>query len=90
MTAVLRQKLIILDMYIREDGRLKISNLFPPSEARERRKFHLKEAEEKKNGENEIRNQWNSKQENNREKSIKPKAVSLEKKSIKMINLEAG
>lgn len=57
MTAVLRQKLIILDMYIREDGRLKISNLFPPSEARERRKFHLKEAEEKKNGENEIRNQ---------------------------------
>lgn len=48
MTAVLRHKLIILDTYIREDGRFKISNLFSPSEARERRKFNLKEAEEKK------------------------------------------
>jgi len=55
MTAVLRHKLIILDTYIRKDGRFKISNLFSPSEAGERRKFNHKEAEEKKNGENEIR-----------------------------------
>lgn len=48
MTAVLRHKLIILDTYIRKDGRFKISNLFSPSEAGERRKFNHKEAEEKK------------------------------------------
>ena len=79
MTGMLRHKLITQDTYIRKEGRFKTSNLFSPSEARERRKFNHKEAEEKKNGENEIRNQWNSKQENNREKSIKPKAVSLGK-----------
>lgn len=48
MTGMLRHKLITQDTYIRKEGRFKTSNLFSPSEARERRKFNHKEAEEKK------------------------------------------
>ena len=57
MKAVLRHKLIIVDTYIREDGRFKISNLRFHLHKPEKEENLIIKKQKKRNGKNEIRNQ---------------------------------
>ena len=57
MEAVLRHKLIIVDTYIREDGRFKISNLRFHLQKPEKEENLILKKQKKRNGKNEIRNQ---------------------------------
>lgn len=57
MKAVLRHKLIIVDMYIRKDGRFKINNLCFHLQKPEKEENLILKKQKKRNGKNEIRNQ---------------------------------
>ena len=73
-SAVIREKFIALNAYIRKE-RSKINNIsFHLGNYKKKSKLNPKQAEAK-NNKNQSENQWNWKQKINREKSMKPKAI---------------